>query len=115
MAESYKYFPSGDLLLKKVFPGVKMWAVSLENTMFTYFEIESNSWIESHNHISEQITLVLDGELFFEIDGKTIRVKAGEIIAIPSNIVHAAYTKEKKVKAADAWSPPAEKYINKQK
>ena len=113
MAESYKYFPSEDLLLKKVVRGANMWAVSLENTMLTYFEIESNSRFEAHNHISEQITHVLDGELFFKMAGKTIRVKAGEVIAIPSNVVHAAYTKEKKVKAVDAWSPPPEKYINK--
>jgi quercetin dioxygenase-like cupin family protein len=40
----------------------------------------------------------------------TICVKKGEIIAIPSNIPHAAFTTESTVKAVDAWSPIMEKY-----
>jgi mannose-6-phosphate isomerase-like protein (cupin superfamily) len=65
---------------------------------------------EMHHHESEQITMVLEGELFFHVDGKIIGVKEGEVIAIPSAVSHAAFTREKSVKAVDAWSPVMEKY-----
>lgn len=57
-----------------------------------------------HNHESEQITYVLEGELYFKTNTETICVKAGETIAIPSNLRHGAFTKEKALKAVDAWS-----------
>lgn len=90
--------------------GARMWAVALKKTMLTYFDVEPHSRFENHSHESEQITLVLEGELFFETGGKTIAVKEGEVIAIPSNVIHAVFTKDKPVKAVDAWSPVMGKY-----
>ncbi|MFQ5901523.1 MAG: cupin domain-containing protein [Thermodesulfobacteriota bacterium] len=78
--------------------------------MFTYFEVEPNSRFKMHSHDSEQITMILKGELFFEIAERTICIKEGEVIAIPSNSSHAAFTREQSVKAVDAWSPVMDKY-----
>ena len=47
-------------------PGAKQWAVSLGNTMLTYFEVDPNCTFDSHSHESEQITMVLEDVLFFE-------------------------------------------------
>ncbi|MHC4458226.1 MAG: cupin domain-containing protein [Planctomycetota bacterium] len=105
-----QYFPHGTLKLQSDVPGAKMWAVALDKAMLTYFEVQPNCRFEKHNHNSEQITFVLEGELFFEIPEGTICVKKGEIIAIPSDIPHAAFTTESTVKAVDAWSPIMEKY-----
>lgn len=74
------------------------------------FEVDPNCRFESHSHGSEQITTVLDGILYFEQGDKVIGVKAGEAIAIPSNALHAVFTKEAAVKAVDAWSPVMDKY-----
>ena len=78
--------------------------------MLTYFEVQAHSRFESHQHESEQITLVLEGELFFETGGQVIAVKAGEVIALPSNVPHAVFTREHAVRAVDAWSPVREDY-----
>jgi quercetin dioxygenase-like cupin family protein len=78
--------------------------------MLTYFEVQPDSFFESHSHESEQITLVLEGELFFEVNERIIGVKSGEVIAIPSNLPHAVFTRDASVKAVDAWSPIMEKY-----
>jgi len=83
-----------------------MWAVALERAMLTYYEIESHARFETHRHEAEQITLVLDGELFFEVEGKKIRAGPGEVIALPSNLPHAAWTEGRPARAVDAWSPP---------
>ena len=88
-----------------------MWAVALDKTMFTYFEIESGTRVDKHKHESEQITYVLEGELCFEFAGRTVCVKPGECIAIPSNAPHAAHAKKKRVRAVDAWSPIRPDYL----
>lgn len=88
-----------------------MWGVALERTMLTYFEVAPNCRFEMYRHESEQITLVLEGEAFFEIEGgETFAVKVGEVIAIPGNVPLAVYTKERGTKAVDAWSPVMEEY-----
>lgn len=104
------YFPRGSLKLESDVQGAKMWGVSLDKTMLTYFEVEPHCRFEKHHHESEQITFVLEGELFFEVPEETICVKQGEVIAIGSNIPHAAFTTDNAVKAVDAWSPVMEKY-----
>ncbi len=106
-----QYHPRETLVLKTDGPGVKMWGVSLDKTQFTYFEVERNSHFEQHSHESEQITMVLEGELFFDVAGHSYCVKKDEVIAIPSDIPHAVFTKEKSVKAVDAWSPLNKRYI----
>ncbi|MHC4241660.1 MAG: cupin domain-containing protein, partial [Planctomycetota bacterium] len=105
-----QYFPQGTLKLQSDVPGSKMWSVALEKAMLTYFEVQPNCRHEKHNHESEQITFVLEGELFFELQEGTICVKKGEVIAIPSDIPHAVFTTESTVKAVDVWSPVMEKY-----
>jgi len=74
------------LRLKKDLPGVEMWAVALEKTMLTYFTVEANARFPEHSHQSEQITLVLSGELYFSMRGKVSRVGEGEVIAVPANL-----------------------------
>ncbi|MGA2751207.1 MAG: arsenic resistance N-acetyltransferase ArsN2 [Verrucomicrobiota bacterium] len=102
---------STDLLqLRADVPGARMWAVSLRHTMLTYFEVEPRSRFESHSHESEQITMVLSGQLFFEVRGVVHCVKAGEVIAIPSSVPHAVWTESSPVTAIDAWSPVMRKY-----
>jgi quercetin dioxygenase-like cupin family protein len=84
-----------------------MWAVALDRAMLTYFELQPQARFEQHRHESEQITMVLEGELFFEVEGQgEVRVQAGEVIALPANVLHAAWTREQAARAVDAWSPP---------
>ena len=105
-----KYHPKKSLVLKPVAKEAQMWSVALERTMLTYFEIDPKSRFDMHSHASEQITLVLQGELFFDVQDRIICLKKGDVIALPSNIPHAAFTKDVAVKAVDAWSPVMKKY-----
>lgn len=110
-----RFHPKKSLILKPVVQGARMWGVSLKRTMFTYFEMDPESRFDMHSHHNEQITMVLQGELFFDLQDRIICVKKGDVIAIPSNIPHAAFTKDSSVIAVDAWSPVVEKYKNKDK
>lgn len=106
------YYPKELLPLKLDVSGARMWGVFLDKTMLTYFEVDPDSRFETHSHESEQITLVLSGELFFEVEGGVSCVKEGEVMAIPVNVSHAVFTGDKAAKAVDAWSPPREIYKN---
>ncbi len=85
--------------------GARYWAVALERTLLTGFEVEARCHFPEHHHDAEQITHVLEGELFFVVDGVEYRVGAGDVIAIPSRIPHAVFTREHRARAVDAWSP----------
>ncbi|MBC7962225.1 MAG: cupin domain-containing protein [Steroidobacteraceae bacterium] len=105
-----RYYPKENLCLTEDVPGARQWAVSLDQTMLTYFEVDPDCRFESHSHASEQITMVLEGVLYFEQGEKVIGVKAGEAIAIPAHAPHAVFSGEAAVKAVDAWSPVMAKY-----
>ncbi len=105
------YFPHDMLSLKPDVPGSKMWGVALEKTLLTCFELEPHCRFEEHRHESEQITMVLEGELYFEFEHNTHCMKKGDVIAIPSNVSHAVYTNEVSAKAIDAWSPVMPQYL----
>ncbi len=106
-----RYYPKEHLRLADDAPGTRQWAVSLDRTMLTYFEVDPHCRFESHSHESEQITMVLEGVLYFEQGEKIVGVKAGEVIAIPANAPHAVFTEEAVVRAVDVWSPVMEKYL----
>lgn len=105
-----RYFPQGTLALAPDVPGAMAWGVALQHTQLTYFEVEPHCRFERHQHASEQITLVLEGELSFELDGATHCLKPGEVIAIPANVPHAVFTGSLRVRAVDAWSPVMARY-----
>lgn len=101
------WLPRDLLALRPDVPGAAFWAVALERAMLTYFEVEPHARFERHSHEAEQITLVLEGELHFELDaGRVVRVGPGDVLALPSGVPHAAWAGTKRVRAVDAWSPP---------
>jgi hypothetical protein len=108
--EGALYLPKELLPLRDDVPGAKMWAVGLSSAMLTYFEVEPKTRFEIHSHEGEQITTVVDGELFFEIGSEVVRVGPGEAMAIPPKVPHAVYTAATGAKAFDAWSPPPPRY-----
>ncbi len=107
-----KVYHKDDLTLKPGVTGARMWAVGLEKAMLTYFELEPNTSFPEHSHDAEQITMILQGELTFTCQGNKVILKPGDVIAIPSNVIHSAFTDDKPCIAVDAWSPVREDYIN---
>jgi quercetin dioxygenase-like cupin family protein len=47
-----------------------------------------------HQHESEQITYILEGALKFELEGREVIVRKGEVLTIPSNVPHRAVALE---------------------
>jgi quercetin dioxygenase-like cupin family protein len=75
------------------------------NMMFTWFEVPPHQLFPEHSHESEQITYVLEGELFFEIADEIFCLRKGDCISIPPYKKHRVWTETKGARAVDSWSP----------
>ena len=94
--------------------GSQFWSMEGKNVQFTWFDVPANTNFPSHKHDSEQITYVLDGELFFKSEDSVYKLSKGDCILIPGNIEHRVWTEKSSAKAVDAWSPVNRDYtINK--
>lgn len=107
------YVPRSMQRLTDSVPGANMLAVPLEKAMLTYFEIAPGTRVDMHKHESEQITYVIEGRLVFEIGDRSVSVGPGDIVAIPSNVPHAAFAGNEPVRAVDAWSPVRQEFVQK--
>lgn len=85
--------------------GSAYWSIEGNSVQFTWFDVPANTSFSTHKHESEQITYVLEGELFFRSENSIYKLSAGDCILIPGNIEHEAWTKNMPAKAVDAWSP----------
>ena len=65
--------------------------VTGEKVMVAHLRLAKDCVIPIHHHESEQISLVLDGELKFELEGREVTVRSGEVLVIPSNVPHSAF------------------------
>lgn len=81
------------------------------NLMLARVLLKQGAHVPEHKHTNEQITYILEGALKFLIDGKEIVVRAGEVLCIPSNVVHEAFALEDTVDL-DVFNPPRQDWID---
>jgi quercetin dioxygenase-like cupin family protein len=62
-----------------------------------------------HQHVHEQITYIIEGELSMIIDGQSCLLTQGMYHVIPSGTLHSAVAKTD-CKVIDAFSPVREDY-----
>ena len=94
--------------------GSEFWSLEGKSVQFTWFEIPANTNFPNHKHDSEQITYVLEGELFFKSEDAVYKLSTGDCILVPGNINHEVWTEKSPAKAIDTWSPVNKVYtVNK--
>jgi quercetin dioxygenase-like cupin family protein len=87
-------------------PGLEIRPVLGENLMVTFVRFEPHTEAPRHWHDEEQMTIVLEGELEFEVGDETRTVRRGEAIVIPPNVPHAARTHDGRCLEMDVFHPP---------
>jgi quercetin dioxygenase-like cupin family protein len=87
-------------------PGLAIRPVLGENLMVTFVRFEPHTEAPRHWHDEEQMTIVLEGELEFEVGDETRLVRPGEAIVIPPNVPHAARTHDGSCLEMDVFHPP---------
>ncbi len=99
-------WPADLLPLRADVDGARCWHLALERSKLSYYEVEPHTRFERHAHDGEQITTVLSGTLYFEIEQRVVAVGTGGAIALPPAVEHAVFTRASAVIACDAWSIP---------
>ena len=67
--------------------GATIHTPQLTATLYRYSG--GSSW-EEHQHPQDQITTVLEGVVDFVVDGRPIRLEAGQLAALPGGTPHSA-------------------------
>lgn len=94
---------------KKLTRGITGYYAHGDKLTFGYVELKIGSSVPMHQHINEQITYVLEGQLDMVIGEKSCSLTAGMYHVIPSNTPHSAIAITD-CKVIDAFSPVREDY-----
>lgn len=96
-----------DVLQRRLVTGKQM--------MLAHVYLDKGCIVPKHSHENEQITYILEGALKFwigEDESKEVTVRAGEVLVIPSHVLHKAEALEDTLDV-DIFSPPREDWLNK--
>src|ERR1700680_3785224 len=75
-----------DMISRKIISGDK--------AMVAQVFLKRDAVVPEHYHESEQITYIIEGALKFELEGREVVVRKGEVLHIPSNVPHRAVALE---------------------
>jgi len=75
---------------EEVRPGISLQRVDAERVTVIHYSYAPGSIFPAHSHPEEQVTLILSGEIEFEIADKRVRAERDSVLVIPSGVVHGA-------------------------
>jgi|SRR5579884_905830 len=85
-----RHFTWNSVPLEEMSDVISRKIISGDRAMVAQVFLKKDAVVPEHFHESEQITYILEGALKFELEGKEIVVRAGEVLHIPSNVPHRA-------------------------
>ncbi len=100
-----------DLPLERVKEGLSRRIITGERTMVSQILLKRGTVVPVHRHENEQVSVVLSGALRFEVDGREVIVRSGEVLHLPSNVPHGAVALEDTVDL-DIFSPPRQDWLD---
>jgi quercetin dioxygenase-like cupin family protein len=74
----------------EVRPGVFGATVHTPELTATLYRYRPGSAWEEHQHPQDQITMVLEGEIEFQVAARPVRLRQGELATIPGGTPHSA-------------------------
>jgi quercetin dioxygenase-like cupin family protein len=86
-----------------------------EKLMIAKMKFKDGFLVPLHQHVHEQITQVISGQIRFWFGEKKEQVMdlfAGDVVVIPSNLPHEALMIGD-VEEIDTWSPPRQDWLDK--
>jgi quercetin dioxygenase-like cupin family protein len=110
MPES-KHYRWVDIQAEPLNPLITRQYVVGTNVMLARIVLMKGAHVPMHRHVHEQISHVVEGALSFQVDGREIAVRAGEILTIPPDVPHEVVALEDSV-ALDIFNPPRQDWID---
>ena len=98
-----------DIAGTEFLPGFTGRFVHGNQSTLSFVDIKKGSRLPEHQHIHEQITHVVEGELEMIIGGQKLLFTKGTVHVIPSNVPHSAKALTD-CRVIDAFSPARDDY-----
>jgi quercetin dioxygenase-like cupin family protein len=90
----------------KIIDGITFTAFTGQNLLVNRAVLDAHTHAPVHTHAEEQLFILLEGELEFDLDGDLRQMRAGEMVLIPSWVPHGARTLDVPCVGVDVFSPP---------
>jgi quercetin dioxygenase-like cupin family protein len=90
--------------------------VNLDNLMVVVCDFTNGPAAQPdppHSHPHEQISYVVEGDLYFFLDGVKHRLAKGDIYSVPPDVPHCIQSISKHVRLIDCFSPVREDFLKK--
>ncbi len=71
-------------------PGIHMRPISGAHVTLNFVSFDAAAVAPIHTHSQEQMGIVLEGQMEFEIDGQRHTIGPGEVYSVPGNVPHGA-------------------------
>ena len=73
---------------RELVPGFFGRFVHTDELSVVRWRVTAGAKLPEHAHHNEQISMFLEGQFSLTVDGETKTCEAGEVVCIPSNVVH---------------------------
>ena len=107
-----KFFTWDAVELETMSDVISRKVISGEKAMVAQVFLKKDAVVPEHHHESEQITYIVEGALKFELEGREVIVRKGEVLLIPSNVPHRAVALEDTIDI-DVFAPIRMDWVNK--
>jgi quercetin dioxygenase-like cupin family protein len=101
-----RYVHLDDIAPAEFVSGLGFRPVLGQRAMANFVSFEPGVEAPRHVHEEEQIVIVLDGELTFDLDGDVRVMRPGDVAVVPAWVPHAAWTTDKPCREVDVFCPP---------
>jgi quercetin dioxygenase-like cupin family protein len=92
-------------------PGLGFRPVLGQRSMTNFVTYEPGAEAPRHVHEEEQMVIVLEGELIFDLDGDVRTMRKGDVAVVPSWVPHGAQAGELPCYQLDVFCPPRESLL----
>ena len=92
-------------------PGLGFRPVLGQRVMTNFVTFEPGAEAPRHVHEEEQIVIILDGEMFFDLDGDVRTLRKGDVAVVPAWVPHGAWTTDSPCREVDVFAPPRQSLL----
>ncbi|HEY2579614.1 MAG TPA: cupin domain-containing protein [Streptosporangiaceae bacterium] len=101
-----RYVHLDDITPTEFVPGLGFKPVLGRGAMANFVSFQPGTEAPRHVHEEEQIVIVLQGELTFDLDGDVRVMRPGDVAVVPPWVPHAAWTTDASCLEVDVFCPP---------
>ncbi|MBS1241599.1 MAG: cupin protein [Gemmatimonadetes bacterium] len=115
MTDQIRHFRWDDMPKERVTDMLDRRLITGDRMMLAHVYLKKGCLVPMHRHANEQLTYILEGALEFTIGderSRTLVVRAGEVLHLPSNVPHEAVALEDTLDV-DVFSPPRQDWLDK--